>query len=157
MPGRSVVRAAVRADVPGLMPLVRGLAAHHGDQATVTAAGLDDLLFGPFAGLTALVAEAEGQLTGYAVLVPLVRLYFGQRGMDLHHLFVTEAARGHGIGPALIRAARAQALEAGCSYMTVTALAGHRALHAFYRAQGFHDAPPAPDRFALDLRPTSAR
>ena len=154
------VRAVEPADLAALLPLVEALARHHGDQPLVTAASLFRDLFTDPRWLHGFVAEAEGQVIGYASLLPLARVHLGQRGMDLHHLYVAQAARGGGVGTQLVQAVQAYAKGLGCSYLTVGTQNGNRAAQEYYRKRGFFASPPAPDRFAFDLSgcvATSAR
>lgn len=145
------VRRAEPADISALLPLVTGLAHHHGDIAEVTAASLFRDLFTDPVWLHAFVAEDNLTIVGYAALLPLARLHLGQRGMDLHHLFVAPTARGRGIGTELLGVVLAYAKGAGCSYLTVGTQAENRAAQVFYGKKGFFRSPPAPDRFAFDL------
>ena len=96
------IRTAKQRDLPALRELISELAAHHGDAAAVTPENLERDLFGRMPWITALVAEAAGELIGYAILVPLYRAQQGARGMELHHLYVRSAHRGTGIGRHLV-------------------------------------------------------
>jgi ribosomal protein S18 acetylase RimI-like enzyme len=146
-----MIRPAQPQDLPQLARQVAELAAHHDDQATVSQATLARDLFGPHPWLQILVSEADAQLQGYLALTQLARLQWGQRGMDIHHLYVAEPYRRLGLGRALIGAAVQTARAQDCSYLTVTALETNVAAQDFYRHQGFHHAPPSGMRFAFDL------
>ena len=146
-----VVRAAIAADIAQLLPLIAGLAAHHGDIATVTVADLQRDLFGPHPWFYILVAQRCDDLVGYAALLPLAQLQFGKRGVDMHHLFVRQAERGQGIGRALIAAAQDFARDLGCCYFTVGTHADNLRAQATYPALGFHPAAPHGPRFAVQL------
>lgn len=152
------IRAATPADMPQLVQLIAGMAAHLGDSAQADAASLHRDVFGPHAFATVLLArdmdagaQLESDVLGYALVLPLMRAHLGQRGMDLHHLFVREDARGAGIGTALLREVRAHALARGCSYLTVSTQEAAAEARDFYVQRGFIHAPPAPWRFAMDL------
>ncbi len=146
-----VVRAAIAADITQLLPLIAGLAAYHGDIATVTVADLQRDLFGPRPWFYILVAQRRDDLVGYAALLPLAQLQFGKRGVDMHHLFVRQAERGQGIGRALITAAQDFARDLGCCYLTVGTHADNLRAQATYPALGFHAATPHGPRFAVQL------
>lgn len=146
-----MIRDLLPGDLAALLPLVEGLASHHGDEARVSVSTLFREFFGDPRWLHGIVAAEDNGLLGYAALLPRVRLHRGERGMDLHHLFVLPEARGRGLGRGLVRAALDHAHRQGCAYMTVTAHPANPTVQGFYRAQGFHAAPPAPDRFAYDL------
>lgn len=155
------LRPAEPGDLAALLPLVQALARHHGDEPLVTATSLFRDLFTEPRWMQGLVAEMDGQLIGYAALLPLARLHLGQRGMALHHLFVAEGARGKGVGTALLGEVLTHAKALGCSYLTVGTHPDNKAAQDYYQKQGFFASPPAPDRFAFDLSgwtaPTSAR
>ena len=138
------IRPAQKSDLPMVLDLAHALAAHHGDTATLTLAALERDCLGPAPWLTLLVAEGVTGLHGYAALCPQMQLQFGARGMDLHHLFVCDTARGRGIGKALVEAALEHAKAQGCSYVTVGTDTKNRRAQGFYRAAGFDQITPDP-------------
>lgn len=146
-----MIRAATPADLPQLVVLITGLAAHHSDAATVTETTLARDVFGPHPCLQILVAEDSASLQAYAALTQLARLQWGQRGMDLHHLYVAAGQRGKGLGTRLLQAVTHLARAQGCSYLTVSALASNTRAQDFYIRRGFRDAPVNAHRFVLDL------
>lgn len=123
------VRKARVEDMGPLLQMIRALAAHHGDEAQISAANLWRDVFCAQPWVYVLVAEGDGDggLLGYAALAPRVQLQFARRGADLHHLFVHHDKRGQGVGQALIRAARTHAAGQGCSYLVVGTDAGRAA------------------------------
>lgn len=135
------IRAPRPADLPQLAEMIAALAAHHGDAAQTTPERLERDLFGPHPWISALVAEAGEELIGYAILVPMYRAQEGRRGMDLHHLYVADGHRGHGIGQHLVDRARAQAQKAGCDFLSVSAATGNFAAHRFYQHMDFTPRP----------------
>jgi GNAT superfamily N-acetyltransferase len=145
------IRPVTPADLPQLLLLLQALAKHHGDQAEASLDSLRRDLFGPVPWAQGLIAHEGGVLQAYALLLPLMRAQLGQRGMDLHHLFVAESARGSGLGTAMIRAVRAHVLGQGCSYLTVSTTEENAEARDFYIHHGFSAAPPSPWRFAMDL------
>ena len=146
-----MIRAATRSDLPQLCSMVHALADYHGDSATATVASLDRDLFGASPWLHALVFQHKRGLLGYAALTQLARLQYGQRGMDLHHLYVCTESRGGGIGKELLAASLDYARGKNASYLTVSALPGNEMAQAFYLSQGFHPAPVSGLRYAFDL------
>ncbi|MDB5660302.1 MAG: hypothetical protein JWS10_2917 [Cypionkella sp.] len=146
-----MIRAATPADLPQLCTMVHALADYHGDTATATVADLRRDLFGATPWLHALVFAEPRRLLGYAALTQLARVQYGQRGMDLHHLYVCTDYRGDGIGKALLAATLDYARHNNASYVTVTTLPGNAIAQAFYLAQGFQPAPTTGLRYALNL------
>ncbi|QND49899.1 GNAT family N-acetyltransferase [Rhizobium lusitanum] len=145
------IRNAHPRDMPELNDMIRLLAAHHGDPSGATPEQLERDLFGPMPWITALVAEGEDGLIGYAILVPLYKAQEGQRGMDLHHLFVRDGHRGHGIGQHLVDRARDVARKAGCSFLSVGAATGNSQAHRFYENMDFKPRPVTGMRYLQAL------
>ncbi|OLP62588.1 GNAT family N-acetyltransferase [Xaviernesmea oryzae] len=145
------IRAAQPADLAALSEMIGELAAHHGDAASLSPEVLERDLFGPVPWIAAVVAQAEGRLIGYALLVPLYRAQEGRRGMDLHHLYVRSAHRGSGIGRHLVEAAREQARRQGCSFLQVSAATGNVQAHRFYESEHFTPRPVTGMRYIQPL------
>jgi GNAT superfamily N-acetyltransferase len=70
--------------------------------------------FGSQAAFTPLVAELDGAVVGYAFFTPGYNTDVAARSMWLHDLFVVPAARGRGVGYALMAAVAAETVRAGC-------------------------------------------
>lgn len=145
------VRRAEAGDMAGLLRLVRRLAAYHGDEATTGVEQLERDLLGSDPWAFGLVADVDGVLAGYAILYRLYRAQTGERGMDLHHLYVEPEWRAAGLGRMLIHEAIGMAERAGCSYMTVKAEADNRPAQRFYRSNGFTPSPYSGNRYRLTL------
>ena len=146
-----VIRAAKSHDLPELNAMIAALATHHGDASAMTPEKLERDLFGPLPWITALVADGGEGLIGYAILVPLYRADEGKRGMDLHHLFVRDGHRGHGIGQHLVDRARDTARKAGCGYLSVSAATGTFGAHRFYEQMNFRAGPVTGMRYVQSL------
>lgn len=127
----------VAADVPAVVAMIEGLTHHHGDGPRVTPDSLarDALAADPWIRL--LVADSGGELAGYVALSRLVWLQYGDRGMEMNHLFVLPERRGTGVGQALIAAAKGVARAAGCVEMKVSTHPENLVAQEFYLAQGF--------------------
>lgn len=146
-----IIRGARPRDLPQINEMIALLAAHHGDAAAITPEKLERDLFGPHPWISALVAEADDALIGYAILVPLYRAQEGRRGMDLHHLFVRDGHRGHGTGQHLVNRARDLARQSGCDYLSVSAATGNFAAHRFYEHMNFVPRPVTGMRYMQAL------
>lgn len=150
-PAVITIRAAKPRDLPEMQAMIALLAAHHGDAADITPDQLERDLFGTLPWITALVADTGSDLIGYAILVPLYRAQEGKRGMDLHHLFVRDGHRGHGIGEHLVTRARDFAKNAGCDYLSVSAATGNFSAHRFYEHMDFTARPVTGMRYMQSL------
>ena len=145
------IRAAKGRDLAELAEMIAELAAHHGDTAAATPEHLERDLFGRMPWITALVAEAGGELIGYTILVPLYRAQQGARGMELHQIFVRKDHRGQGIGRHLVSRAREHARIAGCGYLSVSAATGNFGAHRFYEEMNFRAGPVTGMRYVQSL------
>ncbi|CDZ45163.1 GNAT family N-acetyltransferase [Neorhizobium galegae] len=150
-PSVVTIRNAKPRDLPELNEMIALLAAHHNDPAGITSEKLERDLFGEMPWISALVADTGSELIGYAILVPLYRAQEGTRGMDLHHLFVRDGHRGHGIGQHLVTRAREIAKNAGCDYLSVSAATGNFAAHRFYEHMDFKPRPVTGMRYTQAL------
>lgn len=146
-----LIRPANPADCTALCQMIGLLAQHHGDTPGLTPADLDRDLFGPQSWAEVLVADGPTGLMGYAALTRAVQLQHGGRTMDLHHLFVQEAARGQGLGKALVQAAIDLAQSRGCLWLTVGTAPDNLAAQAVYPKLGFKAYVPQGARFSFDL------
>jgi GNAT superfamily N-acetyltransferase len=100
------LRPAVRADLPDIVRLVRGLAEYErlAHEFTATEAELDTLLFAPDHVAEATLAEIPGlPPAGIALYYRTINTFKGRTGLFLEDLFVEPAQRGLGIGRALLR------------------------------------------------------
>lgn len=141
------IRPIIKSDIPDVVRMIHALAAHHGDKATVTEGDLRRDYLGPLPWLRVLVAEG----LGYAALCPLAQLQFGARGMDLHHIFVVETARGRGVGGSLIEASIACAKAEGARFLTVGTHPDNVHAQDIYRSAGFEEFNAAGVRFRMRL------
>src|SRR4051794_36965854 len=130
-------------------PSWRWWASSHGTTGTsrASSAGLERDLFGPAPWVTALVAEQGTSLLGYAILCRMYRDHSGERGVDLHHLFVVERARNSGVGGRLVEAALDEARLWGCTFLNVGTRPENLGAQRFYEKLGFERAPQGGPRF----------
>ncbi|MCO6185682.1 GNAT family N-acetyltransferase [Rhizobium sp. L1K21] len=150
-PVRLVVRKARRHDIESLNALINALAAHHGDTATNNPARLENDLFGEMPWATAFVAETAGEIVGYALIYPVYRATEGERGIDLHQLYVMPQHRGAGVGRHLLAKVKAFASASGCAHVSVSAATGNFAAYKFYEGHGFKARPVTGMRFNAAL------
>jgi GNAT superfamily N-acetyltransferase len=151
MPQSPIIRPVTPQDLEALADMVRHLARFHGDTPTVTPATLARDCLGQAPWLHVLVAERAGSLCGYAMLCPLARVQFGERAMDLHHLYVHKGVRGQGVGRALVGAAERLAEGLGAGVLSVAAMPENHAACQAYQAFGFHEQPQTERRFVRRL------
>lgn len=146
------IRPALPGDLPAIADMIAALVLHHGDTSSITPNTLSRDVFGNPAWLKILVAQnSSGALAGYAALQPRYRLQFGQRGLDLHHLFVQPDHRGQGLGKRLINASLAMAHGMGCQALTVGTDPDNGPAKAMYTHMGFNSVPLTGNRFSYQI------
>ncbi|HSK13508.1 MAG TPA: GNAT family N-acetyltransferase [Phnomibacter sp.] len=97
------IRRAVKEDCPRLLELIQELALYEKapEEVTVTLSHFEQSGFGPSPVWWAFVAEAEGQVKGFALYYIRYSTWKGQR-MYLEDILVTESWRGKGLGRLLM-------------------------------------------------------
>lgn len=145
------IRAAQPDDLQPLHTMIEALAYFHGDMPNLSLQTLEQILFAPAPTMSALIAENDDGLVGYVALYPLFQLHFGQRGLELHHMFVDENTRGQGVGRLLIEASVAHAKSCQCSYLAVGTHPDNIATQDIYLGNGFETSPTAGPRFRMQL------
>ncbi len=98
-----------------------------------TSAELDEIATSPATVL--LVARLDGRIVGSLTLA-LFRIPTGMRAW-IEDVVVDEAARGHGVGDALNRAALEIAAERGARTVDLTSRPSREAANRLYRRLGF--------------------
>ena len=127
-----VVEAAVVADDELLVALTR-LLPQLSSAPPPTAYELETLVDSQ--AITLLVARVEGRIVGSLTLV-LFRVPTGQRAW-IEDVVVDEAARGHGVGAALVDEALRLAQRAGARTVDLTSRATREAANRRYVRLGF--------------------
>ena len=133
------IRAAVPADVPVIVSLIRDLAQY--EKAAPGALSLtEDLLreslFGARPAVEALIAAQADEVAGYALFFHNFSSWRGKRGLFLEDIYVRPERRGHGVGKALFSEVMRIARERGCARMEWLVLDWNQTAIDFYRSQG---------------------
>ncbi|WP_045877244.1 GNAT family N-acetyltransferase [Pseudofrankia sp. DC12] len=134
------VQPASQDDAEDLAALMVELDTFYGapptEDAAVLAAQIQRLLFGPIPAAYVLLAREEDRLVGmasYSYLWPAAGV---THSLFLKELYVSEAARRHGVGRLLMEHLRAIATEQGCSRVEWTTDTENTGAQAFYGALG---------------------
>ncbi|WP_158596183.1 GNAT family N-acetyltransferase [Oleomonas cavernae] len=138
-----IIRPAQPDDVAALADLIRALNIYEGDRAeTVDAGALAEQLFGQAPAASAFVAaDAQGNLVGYAIYSDAYDGKCTMRVTHLNDLFVTQAARGFGLGRSLVAAVARAGRARGAQAVWWTSLASNARAHAFYDKLGASRTP----------------
>jgi GNAT superfamily N-acetyltransferase len=133
-----VIRPARPEDAATILRLVRELAAfeREPDAVAATEADLRAALFGDPPAAEAVIAEEAEEAVGFALFFHNFSTWTGRRGLYLEDLYVTPAARGRGVGRALLAHLAGIALDRGCARFEWAVLDWNAEAIAFYRAMG---------------------
>jgi len=144
--------AATRADIPTLSALLGALFAQEHEfvpdpaaQARGLAAIIDDSRVG-----AVFVARRDGEVIGMVNLLFSISTALGARVAVLEDLVVAEAARGHGVGKALLAHVIDFARSVDCRRITLLTDHDNQRAQALYAAHGFSPSRMLPMRLSLD-------
>ena len=133
------IRPAEPADVPVLLALVHELAAYEKepDAVEATEAMLAGALFGPAPTASCSVALGpDGDVVGFALWYVTFSTWKGLPGLWLEDLFVRPAARGTGLGKALLQDLARVCVQRGYARFEWWVLDWNAPAIGFYRSLG---------------------
>ncbi len=132
------IRRAGEADAATIHALVVALAADHGLTGRVASSVEDirDQGFGADPAFEALIAERDGAAVGLCLFFESFSTWAGRRGLYVQDLYVTEAARGLGLGRRLLAEAAAISRARGGSYLRLSVGVENDGAQAFYVRAG---------------------
>lgn len=132
------IRPARDGDARIILEFIRELASYEklldqvvADEATVTAT-----LFGAKPAAEVLIAELAGTPVGFALFFHTYSTFLAKPGLYLEDLFVRPAARGRGVGLALMVECAAIAAARGCGRFEWAVLDWNEPALEFYRNLG---------------------
>ena len=102
----------------------------------VTEQRLYEAMFDKGAFVDGLIALNGETAVGYAIFYPNFLTFRGQRGYFLEDLYVTEAARGKGVGQAMLRTIARMAAERGFERIDFLVLDWNKTAINFYEKLG---------------------
>jgi GNAT superfamily N-acetyltransferase len=138
MPPDLAIRRATVDDCATILGFIRALAAYEELSHEVVAdeAALAATLFGPRPAAEVLLAEVAGAPVGFALFFVSYSTFLARPGLYLEDLFVTPAARGAGVGGALMAALAALAVARGYGRFEWAVLDWNEPALGFYRRLG---------------------
>ena len=132
------LRPAAETDVPAIRRLVRELAEyeHLAHEAVATEADLRETLFGPRSYAEVLIAEAAGDVAGFALYFHNYSTFLGKPGLYVEDVYVRPDYRRRGLGTAFFRRLARLAVERGCGRLEWSVLDWNEPALRFYRKIG---------------------
>lgn len=132
------IRPATADDTPTILGFIRALADYEklSHAVVATEAELRTHLFGPRPAAEVLVGELDGRPVGFALFFPNFSTFLAKPGIYLEDLFVLPAARGHGVGKALLTAVAKLAVGRNAGRLEWSVLDWNDPAIGFYRKLG---------------------
>jgi GNAT superfamily N-acetyltransferase len=132
------IRDAVRADVPVILRMIRGLAEYEklSHEVTATEEKLSRSLFGARPAAEVLLAQVGAEPVGFAVHFSHFSTFLGSYGIYLEDLFVDPAWRGRGFGKQLLAHLARIAVARGCPRLEWSVLDWNEPAIRFYKSLG---------------------
>jgi GNAT superfamily N-acetyltransferase len=132
------IRPATPEDVPQILTFVRELAEYEREPDAVVATEpmLSEALFGDQRWAETVIAEVDGAPVGFALFFHNFSTWTGRPGIYVEDLYVSPAARGTGVGKALLRHVAGLALDRGCARLEWAVLDWNQPAIDFYRGMG---------------------
>ena len=132
------IRPARPTDLPLIGELIRELAEYErlAGEVRFDEAALGEHLFGPRPYAEVIVGEVDATPQGFALFFHNFSTFEGKPGIYLEDLFVRPAARGAGLGKALLAELARLAVARGCARLEWWVLDWNAPSIAFYHALG---------------------
>ncbi|MBF5090011.1 GNAT family N-acetyltransferase [Novosphingobium sp. NBM11] len=132
------IRSATPADLPLIGAFIRELAEYEklAHEVRFDEAVLGAKLFGPRPYAEVVIGEVDGAAQGFALFFHNFSTFEGRPGVYLEDLFVRPAARGAGLGKALLAHLAALAIERDCARLEWWVLDWNEPAIGFYKALG---------------------
>ena len=133
-----MIRSATPADVPAIARLIRALAEYEklSHEVVLREEDLHQHLFGPKPYAEVVLAEAGGQVVGFALFFHNYSTFLAKPGIYLEDLFVFPEHRGQGHGKRLLSHLAKLAVERGCGRFEWSVLDWNAPAIAFYKSFG---------------------
>lgn len=132
------LRPAAPRDIPLILSLIRELAEYEREPsaAVATEQMLQQHLFGERPYAECIIAELDAAPQGFALFFHNFSTWRGRPGLYLEDLFVRPAARGSGLGRAMLIHLARLAVARGCARMEWAVLDWNEPAIGFYRSLG---------------------
>ncbi len=134
----NTIRPATPADLPLICAFIRDLAEYEklSHEVRFDEAKLAQHLFGPRPMAEVVIGEVDGEPQGFALFFHNFSTFEGRPGIYLEDLDVRPAARGAGLGTALLTHLAALAVERDCARLEWWVLDWNAPSIGFYKSLG---------------------
>jgi len=132
------IRAATPADLPLIAQFIRDLADYEklAHEVRFDEATLGEKLFGARPYAEVVIGEIDGAAQGFALFFHNFSTFEGKPGIYLEDLFVRPAARGSGLGKALLAHLAKLCVERDCARLEWSVLDWNTPAIGFYQGLG---------------------
>ncbi|BBB09634.1 GNAT family N-acetyltransferase [Sphingopyxis sp. EG6] len=132
------IRPATPADLPLIAQFIRDLADYEklAHEVRFDEAKLGAKLFGPRPYAEVLIGEIDGEAQGFALFFHNFSTFEGRPGIYLEDLFVRPAARGSGLGKALLAHLAELCVTRDCARLEWSVLDWNAPAIGFYQSLG---------------------
>ncbi len=132
------IRPATPSDLPLIAQLIRDLAEYEklADEVRFDEAVLGQMLFGPRPYAEVVIGEIAREPQSFALYFHNFSTFEGKPGIYLEDLFVRPAARGSGLGKAMLVHLAALAVERDCARLEWSVLDWNEPAIGFYKRLG---------------------
>lgn len=132
------IRPAIAEDLPLIARLIRALADYEklAHEVRFDEAVLGQMLFGSRPYAEVVIGELDGAPQGFALFFHNFSTFEGKPGLYLEDLFVQPAARGSGLGKALLSHLATLAIERDCARLEWSVLDWNGPAIGFYKSLG---------------------
>ena len=136
--GDLTIRRATRHDVPLVLDFIRELAEYErlAHEVVATAELVDGWLFGEHPAAEVVLADLDGETVGFALFFTTFSTFLARPGIWLEDLYVRPAARGRGVGRALLARLAQTTVERGYGRLEWAVLDWNEPAIGFYRKLG---------------------
>jgi GNAT superfamily N-acetyltransferase len=133
-----LIRPAAPPDAPVILRFIEELAAYErlAGEVKINLADIRAILFAPGARAFCDIAQLDGEAVGFALWFYSVSSFEGRHGLYLEDLYVSPAARGTGVGKALMAALARRCVDEGLARLEWAVLDWNAPAIGFYDTLG---------------------
>ena len=130
--------SATERDTPVILSLIKGLAEYErlAHEVEATEDGIHESLFGDWPAAEVVLAYVGSEVAGFALFFHNFSTFLARPGIYLEDIYVQPAARGKGVGKAMLKDIARIAVERNCGRMEWSVLDWNEPSIQFYKSMG---------------------